>query len=151
MGLSDSRLRSSIRSAKTGNEPTARGQRDTFSSALRLLLDNYLMFHHEKVSIPPIFFGNAFVERESGMGGMSGISPKSLPYPSHDLSYSQPHLIEIFVQCRETPRQSSFVPILGKICGIVRQQVFPGIAAENGQQSSFRICSTTMRWLVFSS
>ena len=96
-----------------------------------------------KNSIPPIFFGNAFVERGFGMGGMSGIPPislpypslippLSLPYPSHDLSYSQPRLIEIFVQYEGLPKESHFVPILGKICGIVRQQVFPGIAAKNG-------------------
>ena len=120
-----------IRSAKTGDELTARGYRDTFSSALRLLLDDCQKFHHGKNSIPPIFFGNAFVERGFGMGGMSGIPPISLPYPSHDLSYSQPHLIEIFVQCGEPPKESHFVPILGKICGIVRQQVFLGIAAKN--------------------
>jgi len=86
----------------------------------------------EKSLIPPIFFGNAFVERGFGMGGMSGIPPISLPYPSHDLSYSQPHLVEIFVQYKGLPKESQFVPILGKICGIVRQQVFPGIAAKNG-------------------
>jgi len=95
-----------VRLAKTGGELTDRGWRGTFSSALRLLLDDYLMFHHEKVSIPPIFFGNAFVERQSGMGGMFGISPISLPYPSHDLSYSQPYLIEIFVQYEGLPKES---------------------------------------------
>ena len=105
------------------------------------------MLHHENWSIPPIFFGNAFVERGFGMGGMSGIPPISLHYPSHDLSYNHPYLFEIFVQYRGLAKESQFVPILGKICGIVRQQVFPGIAAENGQQPSFRICSTTMRWL----
>ena len=120
-----------IRSAKTGDELTDRGYRDTFSLALRLLLDDCQKFR-EKSLIPPIFFGNAFVERGFGMGGMSGIPPISLPYPSHDLSYSQPHLIEIFVQCGEPPKESQFVPILGKICGIIRQQVFPGIAAKNG-------------------
>ena len=82
------RERSSFRSAKTGGELTDRGWRGTFSSALRLLLDDYLMFHHAKVSIPPILFRNAFVERETRMGGIQKISPKSLPYPSHDLSYS---------------------------------------------------------------
>ena len=82
------RERSMVRLAKTGGELTDRGWRGTFSSALRLLLNDYLMFHHEKVSIPPIFFGNAFIERESRMGGIQKISPKSLPYPSHDLSYS---------------------------------------------------------------
>ena len=48
------RERSMVRLAKTGGEFTARGYRGTFPSALRLLLDYYLMFHHEKVSIPPI-------------------------------------------------------------------------------------------------
>jgi hypothetical protein len=66
------------------------------------------------------------------MGGMSGIPPISLPYPSHDLSYSQPHLVEIFVQYKGLPKESQFVPILGKICGRVRQLGFPGIAAKNG-------------------
>ena len=68
-----------VRLAKTGGELTDRGWRGTFSSALRLLLDDYLMFHHEKVSIPPIFFGNAFVEKESGMGGIQKISPMLFP------------------------------------------------------------------------
>ena len=98
------RERSSFRSAKTGNELTARAYRGTFSSALRLLLDNYLMFHHEKVSIPPISFGNAFAERESRTGGMSEIPPISLPYPSHNLSHNYTYLFEIFAQFGGSPR-----------------------------------------------
>jgi hypothetical protein len=40
--------------------------------------------------------------------------------------------IEIIGQCWRLWKEGDFVPILGKICGIVRQQVFYGIAAKSG-------------------
>ena len=78
------RLRSIARSAKTGNALTARGCWDYCSAALRLRLDVCMKFQHEKVSIPHIFFGNAFVERVSGCEGCLW----TLTYPS-----LIPHLI----------------------------------------------------------
>ena len=35
------------------------------------------------LSIPPVIFGNAFVDRGFGMGEIIFIPPISLPYPSH--------------------------------------------------------------------
>jgi len=40
--------------------------------------------------------------------------------------------LEIIGQCWRLWKEGDFVPILGKICGIVRQQVFYGIAAKSG-------------------
>ena len=40
--------------------------------------------------------------------------------------------LEIIGQCWHLWKEGDFVPILGKICGIVRQQVFYGIVAKSG-------------------
>ena len=116
--------RSSIRSAKTDDELTARGYRDTFSSALRLLLDDCQKFRAKNRSSLPF---SSEMPLQKGVSGWEGCL-ESLPYlsliPPMISHIASPILSKYSYNTKDCQKRANLFPYWGKFAAQLGSKFF---------------------------
>ena len=91
----------------------------------------------KNISIPPVIFGNAFVDRGFGTGEIIFIPPISLPYLSRHLDTQESHAVFVRVKVGITERYGREKGGMTGGMKMAKVLCIKGVAASDGRDEGF--------------